>query len=64
MAFAISCCAWATAGNMIKEYFLNYEAMNNDFTICLGEKSQIQYHGSHDEQELQRHAGRHRPGYA
>ncbi len=23
-------------GNMIKEYFLNYEAMNNDFTICLG----------------------------
>ena len=26
-------------GNMIKEYFLNYEAMNNDFTICLGQKS-------------------------
>ena len=25
-------------GNMIKEYFLNYEAMNNDFTICLGQK--------------------------
>ena len=25
-------------GNMIKEYFLNYEAMNNDFTICLGER--------------------------
>ena len=24
-------------GNMIKEYFLNYEAMNNDFTICLGQ---------------------------
>jgi glucose-1-phosphate cytidylyltransferase len=22
-------------GNMIKEYLLNYEAMNNDFTICL-----------------------------
>ena len=22
-------------GNMIKEYFLTYEAMNNDFTICL-----------------------------
>ena len=32
-------------GNIIKEYFLNYEAMNNDFTICLGEKSQIHYHG-------------------
>lgn len=37
-------------GNMIKEYFLNYEAMNNDFTICLGRKSQILYDGSHDEQ--------------
>ena len=23
-------------GNMIKDYFLNYEAMNNDFSICLG----------------------------
>ena len=40
-------------GNMIKEYFLNYEAMNNDFTICLGDKSHIQYHGSHAEQEFQ-----------
>ncbi len=37
-------------GNVIKEYFLNYEAMNNDFSICLGEKSQIQYHGLHTEQ--------------
>ncbi len=25
-------------GHMFKDYFLNYEAMNNDFTICLGEK--------------------------
>jgi glucose-1-phosphate cytidylyltransferase len=39
-------------GNSIKEYFLNYEAMNNDFSICLGEKSQIQYHGTHGEQEF------------
>ena len=23
-------------GNMIKDYFLSYEAMNNDFTIALG----------------------------
>ena len=23
-------------GNVIREYFLNYEAMNNDFTISLG----------------------------
>src|SRR5215831_10250295 len=38
-------------GNTIKDYFLNYEAMNNDFSIHLGEKSQIQYHGLHNEQE-------------
>lgn len=37
-------------GNMIKEYFLNYEAMNNDFTIQLGRKQSITYHGLHDEQ--------------
>ncbi len=38
-------------GNMIKEYFLAYEAMNNDFTICLGEKHEISYHGAHEEQD-------------
>ena len=37
-------------GNSIKEYFLNYEAMNNDFSICLGQTSQIRYHGNHTEQ--------------
>ena len=37
-------------GQTIKEYFLNYEAMNNDFSICLGERSQIRYHARHDEQ--------------
>ena len=37
-------------GSIIKDYFLNYEAMNNDFSICLGEKSQIRYHGAHREQ--------------
>jgi glucose-1-phosphate cytidylyltransferase len=37
-------------GNMIKEYFLNYEAMNNDFTICLGRQSQIRYNDVHTEQ--------------
>ena len=36
-------------GNLIKEYFLNYEAMNSDFSICLGQKSQIRYHGEHSE---------------
>jgi glucose-1-phosphate cytidylyltransferase len=40
-------------GNMIKDYFLNYEAMNNDFTICLGRQSQIRYNGLHDEQGFQ-----------
>jgi glucose-1-phosphate cytidylyltransferase len=37
-------------GSMIKDYFLNYEAMNTDFTICLGEKSRIAYHEPHREQ--------------
>ena len=37
-------------GNMIKEYFLNYEAMNNDFTICLGQQSQLEFKDTHAEQ--------------
>lgn len=36
-------------GNMIKEHFLNYEAMNNDFTISLGPTREIHHHGCHDE---------------
>ncbi len=39
-------------GNMIKEYFLNYEAMNNDFTISLGSKSRVVHHGAHTEQDF------------
>lgn len=39
-------------GQMIKEYFLNYEAMNNDFTICLGTQHRIKYHGAHEEQDF------------
>ena len=39
-------------GNMIKEYFLNYEAMNNDFTVCLGTGHRIQYHEAHEEQDF------------
>lgn len=31
-------------GNVIKDYFLNYEAMNTDFTVELG-KNKIRYHG-------------------
>ena len=38
-------------GQMIKDYFLNYEAMNNDFTICLGKQHRITYHGAHREQD-------------
>ena len=38
-------------GQMIKEYFLNYEAMNNDFSISLGGRKQIEYHGHHEEQD-------------
>jgi len=39
-------------GDMIKEYFLNYEAMNNDFTITLGQGNHTVVHGAHDEQEF------------
>jgi glucose-1-phosphate cytidylyltransferase len=39
-------------GQMIKEYFLNYEAMNNDFSISLGGRKQIEYHGHHEEQDF------------
>jgi len=40
-------------GSMIKEYFLNYEAMNSDFTIRLGRNSQIEYNDLHTEQNFQ-----------
>lgn len=39
-------------GDIIKEYFLNYEAMNNDFTIRLGSKHEITYHNAHLEQDF------------
>ncbi len=38
-------------GEMIKEYFLNYEAMNNDFTIQLSEKNKIDFHSKHLEKD-------------
>ena len=38
-------------GQMIKEYFLNYEANNSDFTVQLGQKHAIRYHGAHHEQD-------------
>lgn len=38
-------------GNMIKDYFLRYEAMKSDFTIRLGRKGHIEYHDEHEEQD-------------
>ena len=49
-------------GNMIKEYFLNYEAMNNDFTICLGPAAPDRLPRRPRRAGLPRHPGRHRPG--
>ncbi len=39
-------------GWMIKEYFLNYEALNNDFVIQLGREAQIEYLDRHGEQDF------------
>jgi len=36
-------------GDMIKDYFLSYEALNNDFTLTLGDADSIVCHDSHDE---------------
>jgi glucose-1-phosphate cytidylyltransferase len=34
-------------GEMIKEYFYNYEILNNDFTIELGNQNQFKIHNNH-----------------
>src|ERR1700741_1888781 len=39
-------------GNMIKDYFLNYEAMTNDIRISLGRKSHIEFMGAPQEQDF------------
>lgn len=38
-------------GEMIIQYFLNYDAMNSDLTVCLGRKKCIDYHTNHNEQD-------------
>lgn len=38
-------------GEMIKDYFLNYEAMNNDFTINLSNRNNITFHNLHLEKD-------------
>jgi glucose-1-phosphate cytidylyltransferase len=40
-------------GNTIKDYFLSYEALSNDFTINLGHRGSIRYHNTHPEQDFQ-----------
>lgn len=39
-------------GSMIKEYFLNYHAMNNDFTMTLGMDPAVEIHGHHEEEDF------------
>jgi glucose-1-phosphate cytidylyltransferase len=38
-------------GNLIKEFFLNYEAMTNDVEIQLGKSGGVTYLGEHEEQD-------------
>ena len=37
-------------GDVIRDYFLNYEARNNDVTVELGGRGAVTVHGGHDEQ--------------
>jgi glucose-1-phosphate cytidylyltransferase len=38
-------------GEQIKDYFLNYAARNNDFTIRLGKSEVVSFHGDHGESD-------------
>ena len=38
-------------GELIKEYFLNYESLNNDFTIKLGPEKKVTMHNTSDESD-------------
>lgn len=40
-------------GSVIKDYFLNYEAMSNDFTVHLGRKNQMTFQSNHTEQDFE-----------
>src|SRR5437762_2436820 len=35
-------------GEVIKEYFYNYDLYNYDFSVCLGKPKNIEVHDSHD----------------
>ena len=39
-------------GSVIKEYFLNYKAMSNDFTIKLGKRSHLAFQSNHAEKDF------------
>lgn len=39
-------------GSVIKDYFLNYEAMSNDFTVHLGQPNSVTIQSSHEEQDF------------
>jgi glucose-1-phosphate cytidylyltransferase len=39
-------------GEVIKDFFLNYETTVNDFTVRLGQNHDITYHGEHNEQDF------------
>jgi len=38
-------------GEMIKEYFYNYQVLSSDFTVELGNNKNIEMHGEHDEKD-------------
>lgn len=40
-------------GELIKNYFLNYREMNNDFTVSLGGQRDVEFHMDHDESDYQ-----------
>jgi glucose-1-phosphate cytidylyltransferase len=38
-------------GEVIKQYFLNYEALRRNFTVTLGTRPEIEYHGAHGDEQ-------------
>lgn len=40
-------------GSVIRDYFINYEAMSNDFTIHLGRGNKLTYQSDHTEQNFE-----------
>jgi len=38
-------------GNVIKEYFREFQSLNSDFTVTLGSKTNIEYHDNFDEEK-------------